>query len=292
MYFASWFFLSAKRYAYPHYTVTGWKAFWDFGSATSFLANVCAASNVVAVVSAFVLWRRPQASIRTLRLVLAAIAVSVAAQLLLMAGLGLKPFRLGAFIWCGSFIVFGVAAWQRLLRCTTAACDAPIWGLRNWALACGCVAAAMAIGVAPINSTNRVIAEKESAKYRETHLANQRARKEAAEEASENAMMQGLWGLLQFGAAQKQQQDAANRRSEEIIQRMEQGKVFPPSYGGRAGGFNNGSQQPRFQQWEGTCSRCGWQTGRQVTQQTHRCPMPSPPNGIPCGGVIVWRSVQ
>jgi hypothetical protein len=273
--------------------VTGWKTFWDFAGAESFLANVCAASNVVAVASAFVLWRRPQASAQTLRMILAAIVVSVAAQLLLLYGLGINAFRLGATLWFGSFIVFGVTARQRLLQSAATPEFTPSWGLRKFALACGCVAAAMVIGTTPINRMNQAIARQESAKVRERLAADERSRKEAAEEANEQAMVRGWWGLLQLGAAQRQQQDAANRRTEEIIQRMEQGKIAPRSYGGQAGGFNGGyQQQPRFQQWEGTCSRCGWQTGRQVTQQTHRCPRPSPPNGIPCGGAIVWRSVQ
>lgn len=101
------------------------------------------------------------------------------------------------------------------------------------------------------------------------------------------AFMQVLMGMA---AAQQAQQS------------FSQGPSYyspsPPAYGGYAApqmrtNMSNSASQPAYrrQEWQGTCTRCGWNTGRQVVQGSNRC-IQIQGGGALCGGVIVWAPAQ
>lgn len=115
-----------------------------------------------------------------------------------------------------------------------------------------------------------------------------------------DAGVQAFLGLVEGIAAQQQmqrmqmlqqQERAAFQNQMRDIQRGYSRMQGPANAGGPYGGGQAGGGYAPQQQLEGTCTRCGWRTGRQVTQGSTRC-IQLTGGGTPCGGVIVWTPAR
>lgn len=294
MYVASWF-LHAQGFGRE--AASGWSLFWTCAKDTSILSLFCVLSNVVAIASAYILWRYPDASYGSLQAVLAAMVVSIAAQMWLSFVIRGPALVEGAVVWFGSFIVLALVTRRRLLKHSASSPLPEHPGGRALAVACGCMALVMLAGAAALSRVNNTVAKREAdAIARKTLLANERAKAEAKAVQEERAMMQTVQALMQFGtqvgAQQKRQADATTRQIDEIVDGMQRGAAQPQNYGHNTSGYGGASPMMRqMQMWEGRCTRCGWSTGRQATQGTNRC-IQIGGGGVPCGGVVVWSPVQ
>ena len=67
------------------------------------------------------------------------------------------------------------------------------------------------------------------------------------------------------------------------------GYGVPPMHGNMQTPASTPASPP--QQWEGTCTRCGWTTGRQFFRASNRC-IQMQGGGSLCRGVIVWAPAQ
>ncbi len=85
-------------------------------------------------------------------------------------------------MWFGSFVVFGIAARRRLVGSLVDSDANRRWGLRKFAIACGCVAVALALIALPINRVNQAREKKETERLvNESFAASAKKYRESSE---------------------------------------------------------------------------------------------------------------
>lgn len=298
-------------------TMTGWQAFRN-ALAGSWLAWLSAATNLVAVAGlGFVLSHGCLS--RTQSKVLLCAAVGSACLNSLWVVLFPDPLRLGFYLWFTSYCLLVIAAVNQR----------QVIGERHgqlhhsdggWSLlSLSTLVVAICFGLPLVRAGVFAIAGSTSTQGTETARTtrvsqtegegeNARANPPVARPQNDpDAGMNTLLGILMGLALRQEQQHYAMQRwqaqqqQQAILHSQSRRPQFPspeyrypPQPGGSylsgQGGGGRGYRPPQMQQYEGTCTRCGYKTGRQATQSYRTCSqISSNGDGIkPCGGVIVW----
>lgn len=231
--------------------------------------------------------------------------------------------RMGFYLWFASFCLLAVHTGRELLRRRAAAVGSCLIEERMPRFAIAGVVVGLLLGLPMISGVSQAMIGSSAPSSSVAHTARPGLRKPAIQEpfdwgaaadresagrqeVSPDAGTQAFLGLLAGMAAQQQaqqgaqqaqmqqqQERAAFRNQMRNIQTQYSRMPGPPQTGSPygSGQFGGGGSAPQpMQQYEGMCTKCGYRTGRQVSQSHRTCSQlgVGTDGTRPCGGVIVW----
>ena len=231
--------------------------------------------------------------------------------------------RMGFYLWFASFCLLAVHTVRELLSRRAASVGSCLIEERMPRFATAGLLAGLLIGLPMISSVSQAMIKSSAASSSVAHKSRPITRKPVTQEpfdwggaadresagrqqVSPDAGTQAFLGLLAGMAAQQQaqqgaqqaqmqqqQERAAFRNQMRNIQTQYSRMPGPPQTGSPygSGQFGGGGSVPQpMQQYEGMCTKCGYRTGRQVSQSHRTCSQlgVGTDGTRPCGGVIVW----
>lgn len=296
LYGASWFLPASGGWLF---SLSGWEAF-RAGLNGGVLFKISALTNVIACAGIALLfgWHRHSAAARRFLQVL--LAASFLWNLpFLFGGVGV-----GYVGWMAAFVCLFFAIREQSQLSADAGDSLPVAIPSQSIIPLARAMAVAALSLVLVNTAVWLFTSKPSASDQDDAMALA-AQPPPAREASSsednsarvNAAQMFMSALMYVGAMR--QAEEQRLRQQQAFQPVQPRQLVVPrdlsgGNGPAARSYGGAPSQPRFQQVEGTCTKCGYCTGRQVSQTQRRCIQLGV--GVdptrPCGGVIVWTPVQ
>jgi hypothetical protein len=304
--------------------VHGWGEFRSFASGGGYWMTVASkTTSLVAIASLVTLLSHQRLSTFIVGVLFAGCTMGVLVNLPYV--LFEPQLRMGFYLWFASFCLLAIHTGRELLRRRTDAAGSCLIGEGMPRFAIAGVLAGLLLGLPMISGVSQAMIRSSPASSSVAQPSRPSTRKpvnqepfdwgaaadrESArrQEVSPDAGTQAFLGLLAGIAAQQQAQQeaqqaqmqqqherAAFRNQMRNLQTQYSRMPGPPQMGGPygTGQFGGGGNTPQpLQQYEGTCTKCGYRTGRQVNQSHRTCSQlgVGADGTRPCGGVIAWAA--